>query len=511
MLSIFRCLIELKTPLHCGGGDDNGFDQPVTRDGFGLYRIPGSSIAGILRAKAMQMGANPALINRAFGYIEHGKSDGKAAGSLIWCKDGLLLDMDGNLAIAKKMQGNNVHPVFSNIYIRDHVRIGLETGAAEESGKFDEEYAPVGCRFVLEVLFDGWGEAIAEDEQRLFLSLCAALRDGAIRFGGKEAEGFGRIKCLQSACRAFTLTDPAELEAWLNLAPFPYNNGELFSSGVGSELALPVASALSQECSNGLSGWLAVNLEASGPLLIGGGTRSALQAGKNTEKSDSNPDSADMLFYMEPYLDYTAKKAQWRRVVPGSSLRGALRQRVFAIANTLFADEGDAQAILDTIFGYVNGGEAQPGKISVLDAPLPDVQPLLVQHVAIDRFTGGALEGALFNEAPIWQAGIQIPLTLHANGLPAHAAAILLHALMDLAEGFLPVGGGKNRGNGVLRLPGLGTDGAFDWAKALQHIDFSISWNGETLNKHGMSGAGTWLARLDTALTQEQKTFREAR
>ena len=502
MISIFRCLIELETPLHCGGGENNGFDQPVIRDGYGLYRIPGSSIAGILRASAVQAGTPAALVDRAFGFIEHGKAEGKASGSCIWCQDALLLDLDNTLAVAKAMKGDQVSPVFSGIYIRDHVRLDLEKGAAIQGGKFDEEFAPAGCRFVMEIRLDGWTGPVQKEMQELFVSLCSSVRHGAIRFGGKAAEGFGRIRCLDASLRSYDLTDAQQMEAWLNLPSLPYENKQLFPASSGKEVTLPALTLHRGNAEKNLiDSWVRANLEAAGPLLVGGGSRAVSQA----EKVDSNEKQADMLFYMEPYLDYEKKTARWKRVVPGSSLRGVLRQRVYAIALVLFGRKERAEAVLDSIFGCVKADQTRPGKIAVQDAPLPEAKPTLVQHVAIDRFTGGALDGALFAEAPVWKDKMRLPFYLHIHGLAPAEGALLLHALMDLAEGFLPVGGGTNRGNGVLLLTGLGAGPEKKWQDALKQLEFSFNWQGKTLNRENAQEAQNWLERLDTELHAAQE------
>ena len=49
---IARFIIETVNPMHCGGGTDPLLDQPVTRDAYGSYFIPGTSLAGILRQLA---------------------------------------------------------------------------------------------------------------------------------------------------------------------------------------------------------------------------------------------------------------------------------------------------------------------------------------------------------------------------------------------------------------------------------------------------------------------------
>ena len=96
----------------------------------------------------------------------------------------------------------------------------------------------------------------------------------------------------------------------------------------------------------------------------------------------------------------------------------------------------------------------------------------MLNHVAIDRFTGGAIDGALFAEkTAYWHSDQQDDYPLKMNILVDDAnikKAINKHnencakkisfddvcnafdaALADLCEGRLPLGGGVNRGHGI--------------------------------------------------------------
>jgi CRISPR/Cas system CMR subunit Cmr4 (Cas7 group RAMP superfamily) len=178
--------------------------------------------------------------------------------------------------------------------------------------------------------------------------------------------------------------------------------------------------------------------------------------------------------------------------VPGSSLRGVLRHRVYHIAQALGADEPGAQGVLNSLFGtHGPGGDtACPGKVQVFDAAIETSERVTVQHVAIDRFTGGALEGALFSEAPIWADTVRMQLHLSGEGLTAVEAGLLLHALLDMQDGELPVGGGSNRGNGFLRRDGEPTLELFWDKKKLSTESF-----GEDVKNE-------WLGAIDAALQQ---------
>ena len=101
-----------------------------------------------------------------------------------------------------------------------------------------------------------------------------------------------------------------------------------------------------------------------------------------------------------------------------------------------------------------------------------------MQHVAIDRLTGGSLTGALYAEAPIWRDDlvIQVGLTLH--GIALDEAAALTHALIDLGIGELAIGGGTRRGNGRLLFDSAEGTAGYE-GKA---VTFNLEWNGKSIS-----------------------------
>ena len=128
---VARFILELQTPLHCGGGEDVTQDQPVSRDAFGFWRIPGSSVAGILRGWMRDQTDIRGVESRLFG-----KQEGvNCLASLIWCEDARLLDFD-EVPVVEKVMGGQEVAIPQGPYIRDHVRLGLGTEVAEEGGFF---------------------------------------------------------------------------------------------------------------------------------------------------------------------------------------------------------------------------------------------------------------------------------------------------------------------------------------------------------------------------------------
>jgi CRISPR/Cas system CMR subunit Cmr4 (Cas7 group RAMP superfamily) len=461
MIYLARFLVEARTPWHIGSGGEADFDQPVERDAFGVYRLPGSSLAGVLRSAAARRFSDDRA-EEAFGGLNLAKS------SAIWVSDGRLLDYD-NAFVDEKLWRGAKPGLERGPYLRDHVRIAFETGAAKPGGKFDEEYVPVGARFFLELALDGWSGEPADYLREIFLYLAGRLQGGSLAFGGKSAEGFGQFNCLEAAVRRFDLASEAGLKAWLNLSSGP---APLFAEGEGEPVDIVVNSDKPDAVN--ISGVIKLPLKAKGPILVGGG--------------DAAPGGveADIVFYQEPEYDYAQRRAVWRKVIPGSSLRGVLRHRVYKAIRLLTRRDKPDIGLVNQIFGQAESKESRPGKIRVADVPLKDAPTAVVQHVAVDRFTGGALEGALYDEAPVWAAeGLTLELNLELLDLTDQEAALFFLALLDLAQGLTPVGAGGNRGQGFFQAEVEGRD-LFDLIT--RHLD----WPGRDKN--------SWLAELDRVL-----------
>lgn len=478
MLYIARCILELKTPLHCGGGKDDGImDAPVARDAYGLWRIPGSSVAGILRShlrETCDKNAEKAL----FGYAHQ---DDRGNASLVWCTDAVLLDCDNQPAWHKYLEGA-APTITAPVFLRDHVRIDEATGAASNTGKFDEEYVPAGTRFAVEIRLDGWMESPSAEALDYFARLLQALREGAISFGGHGANGYGEYTVLQQECRHFALHDPRCMEQWLNLPALTAKAQPLFPADAGKPWQ-PAPAQAKANAPKGISGSFSLPLMTSGPLLIAGGR-------------PEGAIDADMCFAPTVVYDYKQKNGLQRTVytIPGSSLRGVIRHRVLHILRALgFADP---QREVARIFGTASGDTGKKGHVRIADAPLQydnaavDTRACqIVQHVAVDRFTGGAMDAHLFNEAPVWRDKVKLALRMRLDGLEPAQAGILLHALIDLAQGNVAIGNGGNRGNGRLQLD---TDAS---------PTCDLVWDGEHLAGEAVT-AQTWLTRLHNAVQE---------
>ena len=193
-------------------------------------------------------------------------------------------------------------------------------------------------------------------------------------------------------------------------------------------------------------------------------------------------------------------------LIPGTSIRGALRSRCSRIARTVLyadnppspvksftqADSDGNQVPIDIheqlakeprLVRYMFGTTEYRGAVRVRDCTTKDTGPsVTVTHNAIDRWTGGVVEGLLFNEVTYphatWNDIVievdtarllqNVKTDSDIGGLSrdecltfARASwCLLCIALAELSAGTLPLGGRTTRGHGQVEVTSLSVAGA---------------------------------------------------
>ncbi len=523
---IARFILESVTALHCGtsfGFDSNKNDQldaPVNRDAFGLWTIQGSSIAGILRSYVKEF--NDQKVNDLFG----NQSSDNSIASKIWCSDARLIvnvNKDEIFASEYVAEGKTL-PFEMGPFIRDHVNLNLESDTSNNGGKFDEEIVPIGVKFALEIKLDGWFKESSKEDKEAFFELCRAIKNGNIRFGGKKTNGYGFFKCNYMDIRNFNLNEEESLTSYLNLKDNPKFLPE-DGKKIDLDKEFTCKNDLNVKTKDGnFSAKLSIPLVCDGPILVGG---------YNYKNEDNDTDIANLV---TPKLIYmggegsSSYKYDYKYTIPGSAIRGAIRHRIYRIAQALNYGNNDNKDITkedkiqeaknkedtnikNNIISKIFGNEgntkeqekdtsdkAKSGKLICKDVYLDIKDSKLVQHVAIDRFTGGALNGALFDERPLWEKGMELNLEIEFKDLSSEFTAYVFHALLDLCTGELPIGGGTNRGNGILKLKNLDKG----LLEALKDVKIEAYHNGVKLDKENTKMLNDWCDDLDKALKNEK-------
>ena len=458
-----RIILETETPLAIGSGNkDIKTDSVVAKDINELPYIPATTLAGLIRHSLPEE-----LQEYWMGFQK--KKDGE--GSRIMLSEGKILSADGNPIDGLNLDEDAVTRLCHELPIRQHVRINQQ-GTAVKNGKFDEEIVPKGVRFCFEI------ELMAEkDKPGIMDTILSIIQSDGFRIGSGSRSGFGKIKVVGILRRDLDLRIPDELTLYLG------KSASLAKAWEGYKPYTPSATKES-DCI-----LYTLELRPVDFMFFG--------SGFGDERSD-------MTFVREPVITWdrgeaTVEEQERVILIPVSSVKGALAHRTAYHYNRLervFADKKTAEELekntgkenkaVKTLFGSEGDRKEknkQRGNILFSDVIEKQEAPLekkVLNHVKIDRFTGGAVDGALFSEEVLYVPGKTFKLELMLRKTAVDEEEVLYApektfklelmlrktavdekdgkivkafeaALTDLCKGYLPLGGGVNRGNGTFK------------------------------------------------------------
>lgn len=383
-----------ETPLLIGRGGGDAVDIEVMRMPDGKPYIPASSIAGCLRSFT-------------------GGKDG-----YFWGKTGRNDKTGENQQnpLQSHIQFEELVPEICNaddIVMRDGVKIDHKTGTAEDKKKYDYQVVEPGLTFPFKAEIT-LRASLEEDLDNFISGIKAALESPYFRVGANTNTGFGKMKC--KGFQGFYFNFPKDAEAW-----FTYlEKGDIKIPEMGIQAhPLPL-------------GHSSFSVEAIFRL------KSSLMIGAYGIKG-CEPDKSQL-------------KSKERHVLPGKSIRGAIRHRAVKIWGVM----GKDQRALLQLFGHVSEDEKvqirSRLRVEEFLFQKKEVKPMVQNRIRIDRFTGGVIDGALFNSEPVWTTGeeqIKLTFTILKDATKDEKKLLLL-LLKDLWLEDLAIGGEKNIGRGVL-------------------------------------------------------------
>lgn len=416
-------IIEAKTPLKVGGGKNDLFlDAPVQRDWNGLPMILGTSVAGILR-RAFEDYKGEDDVNEIFGTKDERDPNKQKGSRLIISNALLLVDKNNKVCEELLLEKSEFLRLFDNLPIRDHVAIGAN-GTAKDAGKFDEEVVFKGTRFKFSLELDG-----SKEEFERILNL---LSDPALRLGGGSSKGFGSLGILEIK--------------WGEFEPDRYSSSLNFSSDEFVKF-MPNSAA---------DGNLASKKFIRYELKISPDDFFMFGSGFGDNEADHTPVIESIISYK------TGKLSEQKILIPASSVKGALSHRTafhFNKINKQFVEKakvGSENEAVREIFGYEKNknGKGSKGKILISDCFLDYDEAKdtkVFEHVSIDRFTGGAIDSALFQEKAAAKRDKFTIEILLKKGACDDAKKAFERALKDVVYGRLPLGGATTKGYGFFK------------------------------------------------------------
>lgn len=445
---IVRGTLLLDTPTCLSNGDfDDSIDLMLLRDGLeDKALLTGSSIAGALRNYVREYG----------GYESTDES------RLFGCQRSDVEGDQSPLIIYDALSSDNL-----KAELRDGVKINSIRGTAEKGAKYDLELLEAGTQFSLcfELLIDRQdkNEKLLVKELAIALS---GLEQGEISLGMKKRRGFGRCHVKEWQVWNFDLEYASDRTAWLNF--------EHWHTGLFPEI--PSYSSIQEAFTQAQ---ITVNFEEfkkqdqrdrftinatftlASPLLIRSGQAETGRAPDVVHLKSHRP-KKDTENQADP------SQQNFVPILSGTSLAGVLRHRAERIVKTLQCSFGHnpecdkEPKIIKSIFGDVDKKRSQASRIIVHESTINHTTDLVQTRIAIDRFTGGAYHGALFQEQPVFSNDkTELKLEIELRNPREHEIGLLLLLLKDLWTEDLPVGGSSSVGRGRLQ----GKEATLAWKK----------------------------------------------
>ena len=409
----------LDAPLLIGSGgseEGNQIDIHVLRDKDGIPYIPGTSLAGVLRA-----------------FVE---ADDAKTGALIF---GTPQDSHGKAALELQSAISlyDVQLSDAKTIVRDGVSLDGATGVALAHHKFDYEAIDSGAHgpFRMEIILRGIHAEYEKDIKKVLERLRGRLL-GGFYLGARTTKGFGRVHLKDIRVDTYDFSNPKDVISWLRPKRA---NAEDHAEYIGDTEKRVYAES---------DFVIDADFAIAHSLIIRDYDKSARDAASHDETSISAVMKRD---------------SRGNYIIPGTSLKGVLRHRAAYIVRQL-GSTGDfdaAEAFVERMMGpspetmKKHPNEAKKRSDFVVDEAVISQGVIEADQSRnrIDRFTGGTIDTALFTTKPIWQKNHgESVVRLHFGVKDAEEweAGLALLLLKDLWLGRTAIGGEKSIGRGTL-------------------------------------------------------------
>lgn len=431
-------VLEAETPLVISSGGKTALtDSAILKDINGYPYIPGSTIAGILRHCLGE--------DKAKDYF--GLKDKRTTkGSKIIFSEGKIVGLDGKVQDGIVNGDQEFERRFLRLPKRNHVRL-TSKGVAKDAGKFDEEVIYKGTRFAFDIEMVASGN---EEQEPIFNEVLNELGNDTFRIGGGSRSGFGKIRVIEIKKKNLDLRQSSQLNEYLMMSSALNSNYDDWDSYTST--------------SHASAGWIKYDLTLTPVDFFSFGS------GLGDNEVDATP-------VKESFIKWENGRGSFKDnalLIPATSLKGALAHRVafhYNVKHKVFAMSTpvedfeeyttDKNPAVRELFGYQDANEGQKCGACLLSDIIGEykVKEKVFNHVKIDRFTSGAMDGALFSEKVIdgtdSQLHFKTSILIRKPGIDSkdfnEAIDCLEKALGDIDRGTSPLGGASGRGHGIFR------------------------------------------------------------
>lgn len=505
---IARFTIEAETPLSVGSGEKGLLtDRLVAKDANGLPYIPGTSLAGVLRYSLSE----EKFVDEIFGTERE-----NGTGSRLIVSSAHLVGEDGITVIEglKNLNFNTgYYSYFNRLPERDHVRM-TDKGAADTAnhGKYDEQLVHKGTRFVFELELVGNENDQAAWLKLLQAFASPVFRIGA---GTRKGFGKFVIIEKSTKSRVYDLTRTDHLKAYLNKSSSLNESTDgwdllsfakeqnitgwdcyslnikpkdffLFGAGFGDDDSdnIPktehffewknvkpelIENAYLLIPGTSIKGTIAhrvayyYNLEKG--IEIGNSNNIHLETNFNLEDAVKNIehklgiDQASFLSISNEWevLESNIEALRIEDIEDWDAFKHELDEEVNEKASFMLP-VGENNDAVKALFGFAKNSEQESdglrGRVMINDIYLPydHGNDKIFNHVKIDRFTNGTIDGALFQEkATKYNDEIKLEIWVDKAAFKNNDAIKIAFekTLKDINNGSLQLGGNSMKGHGL--------------------------------------------------------------
>jgi CRISPR/Cas system CSM-associated protein Csm3 (group 7 of RAMP superfamily) len=377
---------------------DPAIDRDILLDSHGRPWVPGSALAGSLRAQLSQ--ANPPADERLMGSRPPRNQAESAASTVspLW--------IVGSVFIPAGADDAPEAPVA--LEVTGQTAIDRERGAAAAGPLRFSRLAADGGTLTVYLRHDPGRFPLTDDD----LQLIAAWRPA---IGRDRTKGSGRARLIKLSHGQVDPATPDGATTWLS-----HSGPGLFQAVATHDIPGP---------DPGEEPWLEVSFAIVDGLL-----------------------TADGL----PGTIARSRRRGGQPLIPGSTWKGIIRSRAEYIIRSRYGENAACQDLTGCgtcvtcgIFGH----QAQRGKLAFRDSYIEDAPsaPPARTHVGIDRVSGGARDALLFQIEPLTAGHLRLRIDQLVD-IPPWTRNLIWHALRDIDDGLIGVGSRTTRGLGTLRL-----------------------------------------------------------
>lgn len=382
----------VKFPEGLAAGESRGANAiEIARDGEGLPVLRGTSIAGALRSALREAGVPEKSISFWFGDKLEGKNDFKASQIVV---------ADVVLDAGKQTPETRMHN-----------QVNRKTGSVADTALFGVEMLPPQTSGRLLIYVIPRDEQPAENILRALEGAFATT----LLLGGNRNRGIGRMDASDVKCYEF---DCSTVEGFAKWQDIRYAD----RSGLEPDLSGCAPVSFDAESTQFVKNYKVM-------FKIPRGEDISVGYGKNLDGDTCAPQ----------YVYDASGAKKWR--IPGSTFRGVIRSWMIRLA---VKDGAGEEPILD-LFGTLE----KRGRIHFADAYcLADPKKNGEQrrdHVAIDRFSGGSVQGAKFS-SKVLVGNCAFEMDVSVVAPKANELEWLKKTLLAIHLGVISIGSSKASG-----------------------------------------------------------------